>query len=420
MIHNKNIWYVHPYAGGPGVGRYTRPYALAKYWQQLGAKATVFTSANHHQLDRPQPEGARNIHGVNYEFIHCRDYVGNGVGRILNMGNFAWNLWRNGDSYASRYGKPDFVICSSPHPYAFPSAHRLAKRFKAKSVFEVRDLWPLGFIELLGVHKMHPLVLITGWLERYAYAHADAVVSLLPETLVYMKKQGLDPAHWYYVPNGVDAGGGASIESEESPKHPSVLRAEELRNAGYTVVAYTGALGRPNQVETLVEALAVAKRSGSSRLAAIIIGRGEMRDKIYQLVQQYGLGETVSLYEQAPKQIIMQLLNAVDIGYISLKPGPLFQFGISPNKLFDYMLAGLPIVSSIRAGNDPVAQAGCGESTPSGSSTDIASALTKLASLSREERAILGRNGNEYVMKNHSYQVLAQKYALLLARTKSR
>lgn len=422
-FEGKNIWYVHPYAGGPTVGRYTRPYALAKYWRQSGAAATVFTAANHHQLDTPQPPGSRTIQGVAYEFVPCRDYKNNGAGRLLNMADLTWNLWRNGNAYAEKYGTPDLIISSSPHPYAFLASHRLARRFQAKSVFEVRDLWPLGFIELLGVPRWHPLVLFTGWLERYAYRHADAVVSLLPKTKSYMVDHGLAHHKWRYIPNGIDdegeAGdkGGAEGEGAHS-EPPCVERARALKASGHVVVTYTGALGKPNHVESLIEALALANETGGTRLAAVIVGRGEREAAIKALVKQHHLDDTVSLYSQIPKTDVQKLLKEVDIGYISLKAGPLFRFGISPNKMFDYMQAGLPVLSSIHAGNDPVQEAGCGVSTATNDPGTIAEGLIRLARMSALERKALGQNGRAYVLQRHAYRHLANDY-LRLFKTKS-
>src|SRR5690606_31220380 len=114
-------------------GRYMRPYSLAKHWQRLGVDATVFASANHHQLDNPRPPGREIIDGVSYEFIPCRRYEGSGLKRILNMLDLTLNMWRLGDQFVKKYGRPDAIISSSPHPYVFLAGHRLAKKYRARS-----------------------------------------------------------------------------------------------------------------------------------------------------------------------------------------------------------------------------------------------------------------------------------------------
>src|SRR5690606_999412 len=108
---------------------------------------------------------------------------------------------------------------------------------------------------------------------------------------------------------------------------------------GRRVVVYAGALGVPNHVESLVQAMAILRARQDSRIAALIVGRGERAQQLRDLVRQQGLDDCVALHDQIAKREVPALLGAADIGYISLKPEPLFRFGISPNKLFDYMLA---------------------------------------------------------------------------------
>src|SRR3546814_20361300 len=112
------------------------------------------------------------------------------------------------------------VSDSSPHPDAFPATHRIARHVGARSVFEVRDLWPLSLVELAGVRPSHPLVRATAWLERYAYRHADAVVSLLPETARYMQEKGLPAERWNYIPNGGDTPARPSAALSHPTTHP--------------------------------------------------------------------------------------------------------------------------------------------------------------------------------------------------------
>lgn len=131
-----------------------------------------------------------------------------------------------------------------------------------------------------------------------------------------------------------------------------------------------------------------------------------MREQICSL----GLQGHVKVYDQAPKKEILALLDAVDIGYISLRPEPLFRFGVSPNKLFDYMKAKLPIVFAVQSGNNPVSEAGCGISANPSNPHEVASALLRIAQLSSGERSEMGENGRSYVLSNHAYRVLALRY----------
>jgi glycosyltransferase involved in cell wall biosynthesis len=403
-----NIWYVHPYAGGPGVGRYSRPYYLARQWQQSGASATIFTPAFHHLLDAPQASGTREIAGVPYEFVPARSYQGNGAGRLLHMAAFSLKMRLHAEKYARRHGRPDLVIASSPHPYAFLATHALARKFGAKSIFEVRDLWPLSLTELAGVAPNHPLVCFTGWVERYAHRNAHTVVSLLPCTLEHMMATGMPSSHWRYIPNGVHTDEIAPPASTED--QPCVRQARLWREAGRSVVVYAGALGRPNYVDSLVQAIAHLKDQGDTNVSAVIVGRGELQEELRARIAQLGLTDRIALFEQMPKQTVLALLAHASVGYISLRKEPLFRFGVSPNKLFDYMLARLPVLFAVQAGNDPVRESACGVSVNPGDVAAIADGLRHLGSLSEAERRDMGERGHAYVLAHHSYEALARAY----------
>lgn len=402
-----NIWYVHPYAGGPGIGRYSRPYFLARQWIQAGASATVFTSAFHHLLDTPQSSGGHEVAGVPYEFIDCRPYAGNGFGRLFNMAEFSAKFKLRARRHAQKYGRPDMVIASSPHPYCFLATHSIARQFGARSVFEVRDLWPLSLIELAGLSPRHPLTRFTGWMERRAYRNADFVVSLLPCTQEYMAEHGLPAKRWRYIPNGVHID---EASQGFSASNPGLEQARRWRAQGKVVVAYTGALGQPNYVDSLIEAISILHANGEPTVCAVIVGRGDRQHALQQLVRERGLQDRITIHDQIAKQDVLALLREVDIGYISLKPEPLFRFGVSPNKLFDYMLVALPVLFAVRAGNDPVAEAACGVTADPGDAAGIADGLMQMARLNPQERRETGERGRVYVLNRHTYDVLAYDY----------
>lgn len=110
------------------------------------------------------------------------------------------------------------------------------------------------------------------------------------------------------------------------------------------------------------------------------------------------------------KAAIPSLLASMDVCYIGLQKQSLFRFGVSPNKLMDYMIAGKPIIHAIEAGNDLVAESGCGISVPPEDPDAIANAIKRLMSMSPAEREEMGRRGREYVIANHDYNILAKKF----------
>jgi glycosyltransferase involved in cell wall biosynthesis len=141
----------------------------------------------------------------------------------------------------------------------------------------------------------------------------------------------------------------------------------------------------------------------------VLIGQGPERENLQKYVELNKLDNVIFL-PPVSKNLIPLLLKEIDILYIGLRRNKLFRYGVSPNKLFDYMMAGKPIIHAIEAGNDLVKESGCGISIPPEDPIAIAEAIKKLIEMSPAEREGMGKRGREYVIKNHDYKVLAQKF----------
>ncbi len=124
----------------------------------------------------------------------------------------------------------------------------------------------------------------------------------------------------------------------------------------------------------------------------------------------------VHLLPPIPKAQIPSLLAAVDIAYIGWQRVPIYRFGIAPNKLMDYMMAGCAVLHSVEAGNDPVAESGCGLTVAPESAAAIADGLRRLAALPAAERRAMGARGRAFVLAHHTYPVLAQRFLQAMQR----
>jgi glycosyltransferase involved in cell wall biosynthesis len=116
------------------------------------------------------------------------------------------------------------------------------------------------------------------------------------------------------------------------------------------------------------------------------------------------------MFSPIPKAQIPSLLRDIDIAYIGWQRVPIYRFGIAPNKLMDYMMGGCPVLHSVEAGNDPVAESGCGVTVPPESATAVADGLRGLAARSPAERRAMGERGRAFVMAHHTYPVLAERF----------
>ena len=181
---------------------------------------------------------------------------------------------------------------------------------------------------------------------------------------------------------------------------------------GRTLVGYAGSHGIPNALDVLLDAAALLK---DEPFAFVLVGDGHEKARLAARVRAEGLGH-VALFEPIPKAQIPAFLGALDIAYIGWQRVPIYRFGIAPNKLMDYMMAGCAVLHSVDAGNDPVAEAGCGLTVAPESAEAVAAGLRNLAARPHAERAAMGARGRAFVLAHHTYPVLAQRFLDAVAR----
>jgi glycosyltransferase involved in cell wall biosynthesis len=398
-----NILLVNHYAGTPALGMEYRPYYLAREWVRLGHRVMIVAAAqSHYRAHQPLP-GDEMVDGIHYRWLPTPAYSDNGWARMRNVLSFLSQLWTQAPALAAEL-RPDVVISSSTYPMDTWVARRIAQQARARLVHEVHDLWPLSPVELSGMSPWHPFALVCQSAEDAAYRHSDAVVSMLPKVHAHMASRGLDLKKLAIVPNG--------ISPEEWMAPPEPLRSDveqaidAARRAGAVIVGYAGSMGRPNALDVLLDA---ARLVADQPLRFVLVGDGHERERLAARISSEGL-VNVALLPPIPKAQVPAFLAAIDIAYLGWQRQPLYRFGIAPNKLMDYMMAARPVLHSVEAGNDPVAESGCGLTVAPESPEEVARGLRQLAALSPRERRQLGDRGRAHVLQHHAYPVLARQF----------
>ena len=405
-----NILLVNHYAGSPRHGMEFRPYYLAREWVRAGHRVQIVAAAHSHvRSHQPAlPDAGRTpldevIDGIAYRWLPAPAYVGNGIGRVRNLWAFLRRLWRESPALARSF-RPDAVVASSTYPMDIWVCRRLARLAGAQLVYEVHDLWPASPIELSGMSPNHPFIRLCQKAENDAYRDADVVVSMLPKVAAHMRSHGLDLKKLHIVPNGVALDDWAHAPEPLSADLQAQLVA--IRASGRAIVGYAGSHGLPNALDVLIDAARLLRHQP---ITFVLVGDGHEKLRLAERVRALGLAHVVML-PPIPKGQIPSLLAHFDIAYIGWQRVPIYRFGIAPNKLMDYMMAGRPVLHSVEAGNDPVADAGCGLTVAPESATAVAEGLATLLAKSPAERAAMGARGRAYVIAHHSYRVLAQRF----------
>lgn len=109
------------------------------------------------------------------------------------------------------------------------------------------------------------------------------------------------------------------------------------------------------------------------------------------------------------------MLGRFDACYIGLTKDPLFRFGVSPNKLFDYLYSGKPILYAIDSGSyKPVEDIGAGLQIEPQNPKALADAILQLYHMPQEQRQQLGDNGKRAAIEQYEYGMLARQLAGVL------
>ena len=400
-----NILLINHYAGSDYHGMEFRPYYMAREWVNMGHNVTIL-GADFSHLRKKNPQIERDfqeeiIDGITYVWVKTPQYQGNGVGRIKNISTFMYKLRLNYKKIADKY-KPDAVIASSTYPLYIYPAHRIAKRCDAKLCFEIHDLWPLSPMEIGGYSEKNPAIVVLQRAEDFAFKNSDVIVSILPNADKHIKERGFSTDNFVYVPNGILVG----QEKKNPPMEKTIERLQELKKQGYFLVGYTGNHSPANVLDTMIDA---GKLTTDDKIKYVLVGNGNVKKELIEYAKSNNV-TNVEFLDPVLKDNMDNVLQLLDVCYISLKKQNLFNYGVSPNKLFDYMMAARPVIYAVEASNDPVKDSNCGISVPAENPQAVVEAVMKIKSLSEEEKKTMGQNGNDYVMENHMYHGLAERF----------
>lgn len=395
------ILLINQYAGSPNLGMEHRPHWMASEWQKLGHEVLIVAGDYSHLRRTQPPVGRSNVEGVHFLTVATPQYGDNGPRRFMNILAFRTQLQRSSKTLGG--WRPDAVIASSTHPMDIRPGLRLARRSGAIFVHEVHDLWPLTPKLLGSMSDRHPMIM---WMQReedLSCREADLVVSMLPETLPYLLSRGLDPARWTYVSNGVPPE--AVMQGDESPAQDGVFR-----------VGYFGGHSVSNDLGTLIRAARLLK---DKSLEFHLTGSGPLKAELELQAKDL---EKVHFHSPVAPGEARQQMRVMDALYMAVQPSPLYEHGIGLNKMFDYMAAGRPIIQAIEAPSSPAEQAGCALPCKPGDPEDVARAILGLTRLPRDQRAIMGGAGRDYVLGHATYPRLAEAFAtaMEIRRSQSR
>lgn len=400
LIINQNI-YVPSNTSG------VRHFELARELQKRGHEVLMVSGGfDHNKKIETKTYDSRGmveeiIEGVPFIWLKTMAYKKSGLKRLLGMFHFYFLCRKIILRHCSF--KPDAVIGSSPPPLAALSAAHIARRKSLPFVLELRDIWPQTLADIGGVSPVNPVYLFFLAVEKRLYTQAGGIISTLPNAGAHIEKViGYKPPV-YYIPNG------ARFDQDCQSSCNEVENENADLNSYFSVV-YAGALGRSNDIETIITAALEIGDDLSFEgkpVRFFLYGQGEDLARLKDMAMKLGL-DNIEFREPVPKHAVQSLLTSASCLVLSVKKARIYDYGISMNKLNDYFAAKKPVVISVKAYNDPVKESGAGISVAPEDGRAMAQAIRKLALLPREKRDEMGLKGWEFARERHDFTRLGQ------------
>lgn len=396
------VWYISKYVALPAAGRGgTRAFLLMRELVRMGHRALIVTSDSNHLTDPPlltEPHLKEAVDGVDVYWVRTRKFIGaKSVGRVLSWLDFEWRLWRlpKGDMF-----RPDVVIVSSLSLLTIFNGLWLKRKFQCRLVFEVRDIWPLTIIEEGGFSPLNPFVLGLRWIEKLAYRHADLVVGTMPNLKQHVDESlGDRHAPVACIPFGVDAD-----LSDRAKPLPADWVGRYIPQ-GKFIVCHAGTIGLTNALDVLFTCARSMKDHHGIHF--LIVGEGDLRAQYEAACADL---PNVTFSGSVPKDMVQAVLAHCDVLYFSVLPSKVWKYGLSLNKVIDYMLAGKPILASYTGYPTMVDEAGSGKAVPAGDAAALETEILRLAAMGADERRSLGDRGRDWLLRNREYSTLAKQY----------
>lgn len=393
-----HLWIVEHYAAIPHKdGRSGRHIGLAAELVKRGWAVTLFIASTSHPDGRQHMRGARlrertTLEGVDVIMLRSNAYGSSARKRLLGMVLFSFHVLLPMAGRAVT--PPDIVIGSTVHPFAAWAGSQLAKRHQAPFVFEVRDVWPDYLTDLGKLRAASPLARLFEYVMKRSAISADLVISPLSNIAGWLSDIGLPRTPSVWISNGIPH---QALAYEDAVAPPS---------GGTFKLGYFGSHGPANSLSDLLTAFDQASREAPTTLELHLYGNGPSKVQLIEHANRLESRDNIFFNHPIPRSEVVAKAQSYNALVLSMQDHSVYRYGISPNKLFDYMLAGRPVLLQ-HEGPNPVMQAKAGVCVKPGSVDELKDGILSLSGLDPLSLHNMGSRGKAHVLSQFSYPHLA-------------
>ena len=369
------IWFVSHYSMPPEYEMRIKTQMFAHYLGELGIDCTIFSASTIHNSNINLINGNDLYVEKQYEdlkFVHikCSNYTKTNIKRIINMEQFAFRFKK----IAEKFSPPDVIIADT-YCITYKPIYNYCKKHRIPFVVDVRDLWPQSIVEYLHFSEKNPIIRAMYNMERNMYIAADRIIFSFDGGYDYIVDHKLDRLvprdKVFFINNGVNL----DEFMLNSEKHQIVDR--DLDNSNLFKVVYVGSIRKVNNLGLLLDA---AKKVKNKKVIFLIWGNGDELEILKRRVVNEKINNVI-FKGFVEKKYVAYITQKADLNLIHNNPSSIFKYGISFNKLFDYLASGKPSLTTFPCKYNPAVYEGAGVDVASATPHEIAKTIDQLSEM---------------------------------------
>lgn len=395
----------------------TRPYDFGKELIKMGQNVKVFSSSFLHYtrenlIKDKSSYLINNESEVPFLYIRTLPYDGSGFMRVCNMISFYFRLIKI--TKCSSFENPDIIIASSPHPLTLLAGIRIAKRYRIPYICEVRDLWPESFAAYGLIKKNSPFLRLLYLGEKWIYSKADKLIFTMEGGKDYIIEKGwnkesggpIDINKVYHINNGVD------LEAFDYNKEHYQIDDADLQDKETFKVIYAGSIRLVNNIGLLLDTAKILKERGENNIKFLIWGDGNELEALKHRVNQENLTNVV-FKGRVDKKYVPYITSQGQLNIVLGKNNPLYKYGGSLNKMFDYFASGKPTLFTFKLEYSLIERYRAGIDLETDKASDIANNIQLFAKLPGNEYQEYCENAR-FAATDYDIKVLTERLIKIL------
>ncbi|MFA9192782.1 glycosyltransferase family 4 protein [Flavobacterium sp. FBOR7N2.3] len=395
----KKIWLVNPVAMPPKYEVRIQTLKRAQYLIEAGHDVTIIGGSYLHNTSINLITDNKKFLEAEYDgikFIHIKtnNYSGNGIMRFYNLILFNFRFF----FLSKKFAKPDVIAQIATVPFG-NILYYVAKRFKAKSIVDVVDLWPESFVSYGLISKKNPITKIAYCAEKWLYERADEIVFSMEGGKDYIIEKGwdvesggkIDLNNVHYINNGVD------LKDFDKNKNLYKIDDSDLENDSLFKVVYLGSIRLANNIKLLIDAAELLKDHDNIKF--LIYGDGDDRAHLKQYCEINKLDNVIFKQKWIQLKYVPYVLSKSSLNILNYMPSTILKYGGSQSKSFQYMASGKPICSNVKMGYCPITKYNIGIAKDFKSASEYATTILSFAEMDANEYEKIcnnARNAAEY------------------------